>query len=299
VTVSWGRPAGVLARLVREPLVHFLVLGAGLFLLFAVVGGEDPASRRIVVGPGTVQNLAALFERTWLRPPTEAELDGLIADHVRDEILTREAAALGLDRDDVIVRRRLRQKMELLAAGFGSAAAPTDAQLEEHLRAHADRYRQEPRVSFRHVYVSRERRGDAADSDAARLVETLRAGDANEQALGDPFPLPFDNHELSLSEVSRQYGEAFAARLAELAPGAWSGPIESGYGPHVVFVESRTEGRLPPLAEVRERVLSDWQAAQGEMATEAYYDSLRESYEVVIEHPAKGSGNVVARGASQ
>jgi hypothetical protein len=289
---------GALSRLAREPLLHFLVLGAGLFVLFAVVGGEDPGSRRIVVGSGTVENLAALFERTWLRPPTERELDGLIADHVREEIFTREATALGLDRDDVIVRRRLRQKMELLSAGFGASAEPSDAELEEHLRIHADRYRREPRLSFRQVYVSRERRGAEAERAAAGLLEPLRAGhDPSE--IGDPFPLPLDNRELSLSEVSRQYGEAFAAKLAEIEPGAWTGPVESGYGPHLVFVELRSEGFLPPLAEIRERVLADWQAAQGETATEAYYDSLRERYEVVIERPADAAGDGAGRSASQ
>jgi hypothetical protein len=292
------RRGSALSRLAREPLIHFLVLGAGLFLLFAVVGGEDPGSRRIVVGPGTVENLAALFERTWLRPPTEGELDGLIADHVREEILTREATALGLDRDDVIVRRRLRQKMELLSAGFGAAAEPGDAQLEEQLRLHADRYRRELRLSFRQVYVSRERRGAAAEGDAAGLLARLRAGH-DPGALGDPFPLPLDNRELSLSEVSRQYGESFAARLAEIEPGAWAGPVESGYGPHLVIVDSRTEGFLPPLAELRERVLADWQAAQGEAATEAYYGSLLERYEVVIERPGEVAADAGGRSASR
>jgi hypothetical protein len=196
------------------------------------------------------------------------------------------------------VRRRLRQKMELLAAGFGASAEPGDAQLEEHLRVHADRYRREPRLSFRQVYVSRERRGAEAEGEAAGLLERLRAGH-DPGALGDPFPLPLDNRELSLSEVSRQYGEAFAARLAEVEPGAWAGPVESGYGPHLVIVESRTEGFLPPLAEIRARVLADWQAAQGEAATEAYYDSLRERYEVVIERRGEVAGDAGGRSASR
>jgi len=275
-------------RALREPLLHFLALGAGLFALFALVGGEEPGSRRIVVGSGTLENLAATFARTWQRPPTRAELEGLVADHVREEILYREAVALGLDADDVIVRRRMRQKMELLAESFGEAAEPGEADLEAWLREHADRYRSEPRLGFRQVYLSRDRRGADVESDAARLLEALRSGGAagDPEALGDPITLPGDLRDAPLSEVARQFGESFAAGIAELPPGEWTGPVESGYGVHLVRVEDRVEGRQPALGEVREAVLRDWQSARVEDARESYYRSLREGYSVVIEDPA-------------
>ncbi len=272
-------------RVLREPLLHFLALGVGLFLLFSAVSKEDSSPRRIIVGPGTVGNLTATFERTWQRPPTAQELDGLIAEHVREEILYREATALGLDRDDVVVRRRMRQKMELLAASIGEASEPSEAQLAGRLREHPERYRTEMLLGFRQVYLSRERRGAQLGGDAARLLEMLRDGStpADRSALGDPISLPGELRDAPLSEVSRQFGEIFAARLAELPVGQWTGPVESGYGAHLVRVEQRVEGHLPGLDQVREAVLRDWQAAQVTAAQEAFYQSLRQSYVVEIE----------------
>jgi hypothetical protein len=277
-----------LARLAREPLLHFAAIGAALFVLFAAFG-RDPAAtdRRVVVSAGTVAHLTAVFERTWQRPPSPAELEGLVADHVREELLVREAIALGLDRDDVIVRRRLRQKLELLAEGLGRGAEPRDEELAAFLAAHADRYRVEPRVTFRQHYVSRDRRGAAAEADAARLLLQLRAGEAGDAArLADPLPLPAVLRDVPLSEVGRRFGEPFAARLAELAVGEWSGPIESGYGPHVVLVEARSDGRPPALDEVREAVLRDWRTAQAEAAVEELVRTLRAGSEVIVEEPA-------------
>ncbi len=275
--------ASLWRRALGEPLLHFALLGAGLFALFALAGGDDPASRRVVVSRGALANLAATFERTWQRPPTRAELEGLVADHVRETILAREARALGLDDDDVIVRRRLRQKMELLAASFAESAEPSEADLAAWLREHADRWRVEPRVWFRHVYLSRERRGAAADADAARLLGELAAGRADPAAAGDPLLLPAELRDAPLADVARRLGDDFAARVGELAPGEWTGPIGSAYGVHLVRVDARTEGRAPELAEVRDAVLRDWQAAQAEAARESHYRALRERYSVVIE----------------
>lgn len=277
--------SGALGRLLREPLLHFLALGAALFALFAAFGqGPGGTERRIVVDAGTVEHLAAVFERTWQRPPTPGELEGLVADHVREEVLYREAVALGLDRDDVIVRRRMRQKLELFAEGLGRDADPSEEELSAFLAAHAERYRIESRLAFRQLYLSRDRRGPAAEADALHLLARLRAGDARDPApLGDPLPLPATMRDASLSEVGGQFGAPFAERLAELPLGEWSGPVESGYGLHLVRVEERSEGRLPRLAEVHDAVLRDWQAARAEEAVAQLYDALRARYEVVVE----------------
>ena len=182
----------------------------------------------------------------------------------------------------MIVKRRLRQKMELLAGSSAEQVEPSEAELEAWLREHEDRYRQEPRVSFRHVYLSRERRGDATAGDAARLLAELRAG-VDPDALGDPFLLPAELKDAPLSDVAHQLGEDFAARVGELGPGSWAGPVESAYGVHLVRLESRTPARLPPLAEVREAVVRDWRSARTDAAQEAFYQALRERYEIVIE----------------
>jgi hypothetical protein len=277
--------AGALRRLLHEPLVHFLVLGAGLFALFALVGRPAGERReRIVVTPGQIESLAGTFARTWQRPPTPLELDALIEDHVRDQVYAREAAALGLDRDDVVVRRRLRQKMEFLTEEAADAAPPTDEQLAAFLAAHPDAYRVEPRLAFRQVYLSHDRRGDAVDADARAALAKLDAQgpDADISRLGDPLILPQDVALSPRSEIARLFGEPFADRLLEAEPGRWVGPIESGYGSHVVYVQRRETGRTPRLAEVHDAVARDWELARRKETLEAAYRKLRERYDVQI-----------------
>jgi len=274
-------------RWFREPLLHFLILGAALFWLAGALG--DPANGRpdrIVLTAGDVEQLGAGFERTWQRPPSEEELAGLLEDRVREEIFYREALALGLDRDDTIVRRRMRQKMEFLSEDL-AAAEPSDADLERWLAANREAFRQEPRVAFRQVYLSRDRRGEAVRADALRLLAELRAADADldPAAQGDPLPLPAESDALSASEVSRLFGGAFSARLFELAAGRWEGPVESAYGLHLVFVRERVEGRDPALAEVREAVAREWLADRRQQAREDFYRDLRSRYEVEIAEP--------------
>lgn len=275
-------------RWFREPLLHFLILGAGLFWLAGALG--DPAdgrAGRIVLSAGDVEQLGASFELTWQRPPSEAELAGLLEDRVREEIFYREALALGLDRDDTIVRRRMRQKMEFLSEDL-AAAEPSEAELEGWLASHREVFRIEPRATFRQVYLSRDRRGDGVRADATRLLDELRAADAGPAAPapGDPLPLPAEGEDLSASEVSRLFGAAFSARLFELAPGRWEGPVESAYGLHLVFVRERVEARDPALAEVRDAVAREWLAERRRQAREAFYRDLRSRYEVQIAAPA-------------
>jgi len=281
----------------REPLLHFLILGALLFWLAAALG--DPAggrSDRIVVTAGDLEQLEAGFERTWQRPPTDEELAGLVAERVREEVLYREALALGLDRDDTIVRRRMRQKMEFLSEDL-SAAEPSDADLESWLGANREKFRLEPRVTFRQVYLSRDRRGDATRADALRLLDELRrADDAVDPAtLGDPLPLPNEVRDLSGSEVARLFGGAFSTRVQQLVPGRWEGPVESAYGLHLVQVLERVEARDPELAEVRDAVAREWLADRRERAREDLYRELRSRYEVEIAAPRAPMSAAAAR----
>ena len=166
-------------KLLREPLVHFLLLGAVLFGVFALLGdrGSERAGH-IVVTPGHLEHLLVSFTRTWQRPPTAQELAGLIDDYIREEVLYREAVAMGLDRDDTIVRRRLRQKLEFLTEETAAMAAPSDEELQTFLQQHLDAFRVEPRLAFRHVYLRRDRRGDAANAEARHLLTQLTRSDA-------------------------------------------------------------------------------------------------------------------------
>jgi hypothetical protein len=275
-----------LGRIVREPLLHYLMLGAGLFVLFGMMGG--PAEQRpdqIVVSAAKVENLTELFQRTWRRPPTQAELDGLIEDHIKEEILYREALALGLDDDDIVIRRRLRQKMEFISEDMALQTEPSEDQLQTLLAEQADRFREPSRISFTQVYLSTDRRGDNVERDAEQLLAALNDGSANPDKSGDPFLLEQEYRMLAPPDIERLFGRAFAADVVELPLERWSGPIESGYGLHLVSVHERTPSRLPDLDEVRDAVTLEWRAARVEEANRAFYEGLRSNYEVTVEGP--------------
>lgn len=282
---------GSMKRILHEPLLHFLLLGAAIFAVHRLVSAGAGFDRgRIVITQGEVAALAEGFARTWQRPPTSTELEGLIQDQVREDIYCREAIALGLDKDDSVVRRRLRQKMEFLAED-AAVAEPSDAELEAYLRSHADAFRVQ-RFSFRHVYLSRERRGANLARDAARLLaELIQKGSAADVGdMGDPFLLDRQFESVAADEVARIFGDGFAAQLGRMPPGQWGGPIESGYGAHLVLVTERTDGRVPALAEVRDAVRRGWLNARRAEANEQLYQKLLKRYVVTIERPQAPEG---------
>jgi len=276
-----------LTNFFREPLAHFFVLGAGIFLLSALVGESDDPPDKIVVSVGLIDRLAETWQRTWQRPPTRSELEGLVEDHIREEIFYREAIALGLDRDDTIIRRRLRQKMEFLPQDLVEQIEPTDAELRTYLRENADAYQVEARVSFQHIYLSLELRGTAAEGDARRLLADLKAngGPVEPAVLSDPILLPYDLESQSESEVARLFGQEFASRLIEIEPGNWTGPLVSGYGLHLVRVGERWPPRMPKLSEVRKAVKRDWQFMRRQQLDDQFFRSLKERYVIEVQLP--------------
>ena len=276
-------------RLLREPLVHFLILGAALFLLFSTVAKPGaPQDGKIVVSSGKIAQLAAGFVRIWQRAPSAEELDGLIEDYVKEEVLYREALAMGLDKDDSVIRRRLRQKIEFLSEDAAAAVLPTEKELQAWLASHPDKFRLEPKLALRQVYISVSRRGAAATSEAHRLLARLnsagKAVDASE--VGDTTMLPYELPLSSGEEIARVFGDGFAQQVTQVEPGRWHGPVKSGYGLHLVYVSERSEGRLRPLAEVRDAVQREWLEARRKEMAEASYRASRAKYAITIEPPA-------------
>ena len=273
--------------LLKEPLLHFLLLGAALFVAYGLMSkpGSSSAPGKIVVTVGQVEHLAAGFAKTWQRPPTDPELKGLIDDWVREEIATREAMALGLDKDDSVVRRRLRQKLEFVSDDIAAQTEPTDADLKSYLQAHPESFRVEPRFTFNQVYFDPAKHGGNLARDTAQVLAQLKLAGlgADSSALGDSLLLEHTFQSTPTSEVAKQFGEKFAAALGELSPGDWQGPVESGYGVHLVLVSERKEGRLPELADVRDIVRREWANAQRLETNEKFYQELLERYTVTIE----------------
>ncbi|MGD8896624.1 MAG: peptidylprolyl isomerase [Acidobacteriota bacterium] len=281
-------PHPKIRSLVREPLAHFLLFGAALFLFFSWTGGSGgPDSNRIVIGPGQVEHLATGFTRTWRRPPTQQELKGLVDDYVREEMATREARSMGLEREDTVIRRRLRQKLEFLVEDAAEAVPPTEAELQAWLDTHAESYRRDPQVAFRQVFLSPDARGDRVEADAKQLLQQLesRGPDADIERLGDSIMLPAEFDLAPLSVASRMFGNEFAGHLDEIEPGRWAGPVPSGYGLHLVFVRERIEGRAPELDEIRDAVARDLLTSRRKRQLETMYERLLDSYDVVIDMP--------------
>jgi hypothetical protein len=271
-------------RLLRDPLFHFALIGMLLFAGYGVLGGTDTGSTVVDLGEADVAALQAGWAQQWGRPPSDEELAGLIEDHVRQEILYREALALGLDRGDTIVRRRMAQKMEFLATDSALVPTPSDENLAAFLAEHRERFEIPGSVSFQQIYFGRDRHGDAVETAAtAALVELRGDPSADAVALGDRFLLPMDQRGLSDDRVGQVFGDDFARAVLALPVGGWQGPVPSGYGLHLVKLEVLEPRRDARLAEVRDVVAREWEAAQREEANRAFYRELRARYEVRVD----------------
>ena len=192
---------------------------------------------------------------------------------------------MGLEQDDIVIRRRLRQKLEMLAEDVASMVLPTEQELQDHLDRHPDDFRVEPRLTLRHVYFSRDRRGERAEPDALELLQRISTDgpEGGFEAFGDPLPLPPTIRDLREGEVSRLFGTVFTEGLQGIETGRWSGPVESGFGLHLVFIEERVAGRAPALGEVREAVQREWLSQQRKAAVDGLYERLAQNYTIEIE----------------
>jgi hypothetical protein len=278
-------------RMLREPLVHFLAIGALMFGVYALVSDRNRDPDTIVVAQGQIDMMAAVFERTWQRAPTPDEMKGLIDGYVRDEVYYREGMALGLDRDDQLIRRRVRQKLEFLAESMNGAPEPSEAALHAYLDAHHERYARPARVTFRQVYL-----GTAADSDPAKLLAKLnKLGDPDAAAdVGLRTQLDARMELAQSTDIERAFGRQFAQAVVAAPLGAWRGPLASDYGLHLVHVSERVESRTPELTEVREVIRRDWQRDEVAAANEKYYEILRARHTVRVE-PSREFPRVAAQ----
>jgi peptidyl-prolyl cis-trans isomerase C len=256
----------------REPLFFFLLAGAVIFAVSELTSGPGD-DYLIAVTDAERARISDQWRAQMGRAPTDEELAGLVEQWVREEIYYREALRMGLDRNDVIIRRRLAQKLTFLTEDVIAGAAPSTDELEAYFEANSQRYRIPERFTFRHRYFSTERRPNAREDAAAAL--------ADETVRGDPFMLQKAYALRSSREIGDLFGADFADGLARLTPGSWQGPIRSAYGWHVVLVEQRAPARLPSLEDVQKRVAADLSQERRRQANEEYYRSLRQRYEII------------------
>jgi hypothetical protein len=281
----------VIGRWLREPLIHFLLIGAALFAVHAhlrpAVGGAE-APTQIALSLEELKQLAASFQAQWRRLPTPEELSRLVDERVREEILYREALALGLDKEDTIVKRRMAQKMQFLAEDVAAAHEPSTDELKAWYAKHSDGFALPARVSFRHAYFSPDRRGPRTHDDAASALGKLAGQPADSPlatSLADAFMFQDYYGDRTPEQLARDFGPGFAQAVARLTPGSWQGPIESGYGWHLVFVDTRVPGRIPDLEEVLPDVKSAWLSDQKEQSWRKAYGEMRAKYTVLLPAP--------------
>ena len=279
----------MLKKILHEPLTHFVLAGGLVFFLYSLIGSDIDSGRQVVIDKAVVERLKSGWRLRANREPTAAELDGLLADHLYEELFSREARALGLEYGDPVIRRRLTQKMSLLTESAAQQAEPGADTLLAWYEAHPELYRAEPRLGFKHIYFSHDRPGGRAAEDAGALLSRLEgaAATAGVPDLGDSFMLPREFTDIGQSQLGRLFGEEFAASLLALETGSWQGPILSGYGYHLVYLYQVHDAKPIPFEESRPRVLQDWQRARYEQAEQDLLEELKSRYEIIYTKEAR------------
>jgi parvulin-like peptidyl-prolyl isomerase len=278
-------------QILKEPLLHFLVIGAVLFGAYAWLnrdGGDSPA-RQVRLGESDVRWLKETFVLEQQREPTQEELRGLVRGLVKEELLAREAQEQGLDKDDIVVRRRLAQKMTFLLQDNSLRTEPAEDELRRFYATQQDKFQAgprtlftRPRITFTQVFFSRDKRTDAA-ADARQALQELSqtSGTARPAEMGDRTQAASEIRNADERAVANQFGTRFAAEIFSLEPGLWHGPIESREGFHLVRVTELVPARLRPFEEIREQVLEQWREQRQRENEERYFAELLKKYRVV------------------
>ena len=287
---QWFPPA--IKRWLREPLLHFLLLGVVLFAAYAYMqrgrGGAE-SSKQIALSLDDLRTMDMYFESQWHRQPTPAEFQAMVEDKVREEVLYREALAMGLDKDDTIVKRRMAQKMQFLAEDVATAHEPSTAELKAWFEKNSSKFALPSRYSFRHLYFSPDKRGKNAQDDAAKALVKI-AGQPEDSKLaassGDSFMFQDYYGDRTPDAIAKEFGPPLAVAIEKLKPGSWQGPVESGYGWHLVYVDTVIPGRIPAFEEMEPDVKTAWLAEQKQQAWQKAYLAMRAKYTVLLPDPS-------------
>lgn len=289
--------------LLREPLLHFLAIGAILFGSYTYFNrgrvGIEP-SKQIVLSLDDLRIMEAYYESQWHRPPTPQEFQAMAEDKVREEVLYREGLAMGLDKDDTIVKRRMAQKMQFLAEDVAGAHEPSTSELKSWFEKNDGKFALPSRYSFRHLYFSPDKRGHSAQEDAAKVLTRIAGQPENSPlaaSAGDSFMFQDYYGDRTPSAIAKEFGPQFAVAIEKLKPGSWQGPLESGYGWHLVFVDTVIPGRIPAFEEIESDVKTAWLGEQKTAAWQKAYAEMRSKYTVMLPAPPSEAAKAPATSA--
>lgn len=268
---------------IKEPLFHFLLLGSVLFFIYDMKNGNTVNTKSIVISKAEIEHLKTLWTKTRQRAPTQDELRALIDHEVREKIMYQEALALGLDHGDSFVRRRLAQKMEFFSSDIAELADPSEEELLQFMSAHKEMFRSPGKISFIQIYIDPSKHRQHTYTQT--LLDRLRSQD-NDVDISTLTDLRmFKQSYAGESEYSlkRVFGEMFVKELFALPAQTWQGPIISGYGEHLVFIEALTPSQQEPLELVRDQVVMEYKAQKRKEMDKVFYANLHKSYDVIIE----------------
>ena len=275
-------------KLLKEPLIQFCVIGAMIYAAYAFTGNQavEDSVKRIAVTAGQIKALEDAWRKRWNRAPTTQELQGVVRQSLRERVLAREAIAMGLDKDDIVIQRRLSQKLEYLSQDLLGAGTPSAQELAAFLEKNAKTYETPARVTLTHIFFDPDERGQQALEEAKSqkvVLANLKVPPTDARSYGDQFMLQSYYPQRSYAELARLFGSGFVETLTKLAPKQWHGPVLSGYGVHLVYIHHREEALPAKLSDVRERILADWQNMKRKELSEKYLAGLIERYEVSVE----------------
>ena len=285
------RSLSTLKRWFREPLLHFLLIGVVLFAVYTYInrGRIGIASpRQIVLSLDELATMEMYFESQWHRPPTPQEFQAMVEDKIKEEVLYREGLVMGLDKGDTIVKRRMAQKVQFLTEDVATAHEPSTAELKAWFEKNSGKFAMPSRYSFRHIYFSPDKRGTNAHEDAAQALARIAGQPENSTlspSVADRFMFQDYYGDRTPSAIAKEFGPQFAVAIEKLKPGSWQGPIESGFGWHLVFVDAVIPGRVPAFEEVESEVKTAWLGEQKAQAWQKAYQSLRSKYTVLLPAP--------------
>ncbi|MGI9534571.1 MAG: peptidyl-prolyl cis-trans isomerase [Thermodesulfobacteriota bacterium] len=277
-------------KVFSNPLLHFLILSALIYVVYAFFGVKQNTGleKTIVVTPTMLEWLEDSWVKRWNRQPTEKEMEGLVNEYIRETILYREAVKLELDKDDVIIRRRLAQKFEFITNDLIQAPKPTDEEINIYFKENVNKYKSPDLITFTHIYFDPDKRGDDTLSDAEESMRILNKQENptnGSNKYGDNFFLQRYYPERSKDEIAKYFGPEFAESVFELEHGRWIGPVLSGYGTHLVYVHSQTEAPEPELDKLKEAVITDWKDEKRSEFNHKFYENLKARYDIIIEDP--------------